>query len=439
MGGPIKHDKTFFFANYEGLRKTKTVGQVFTVPTVAERTGDFTGLPTFYNPLTTVLTSTGTYTRMPFMNNMIPSSQFSPVSMAALNLLYPLPNEPGTTRNLISSFTNATTDDQLTGKIDRHLSDRNTLSGRYTYEYPRRFNTSYAQLPNFADDWNNTSQSAVICDTYVLTPQIVNEAHVGFNRLFQYLVSTLHNTDIPDEIGITGTQAHTYPGPPTISITGEGSTGSLSNTPNNRGEDTFQLADNLSWTRGNHALGFGVDLRELREDGGTASSSRGSFSFIDSYSALPGVSGTGSAVADFELGYPSTASVAIGNGYTDIRQFLTGFYVKDDWKATPNLTLNIGLRYEYFTPLSEVRNRIPSFNFTTGALFPVGVNGVSSYLYNPDRTDFAPRLGLAYRPLGSETTVIRMGYGNFLQSDPAVSGVVCWPEPAEPLHSNRSG
>jgi Carboxypeptidase regulatory-like domain/TonB dependent receptor len=413
IGGPIRRDKTFFFASYEGLRNSKTVGQVFTVPTPPERQGNFAGIATIYDPSTTVLTGSGTYTRQPFPNNVIPASEFSPVSQAALGLLYPLPNAPGLTRNLNSAFTNAVTDDQTTGKIDERLSDKNTLTARYTYEYPRRFNTTYASLPNFADFWNNTSQSAVISDTHILTTQIVNEAHLGLNRMYQYLVSTLHNQDIPDEIGITGTQAKTYPGPPAISITGIGTTGSLSNTPNNRGEDTFQFGDNLSYVRGAHSLGMGVDLRELREDGGTASSSRGSFTFIDSYSALPGVAGTGNAVADFDLGYPSSASVSIGNGFTDIRQFLTGVYIKDDWKATPHLTLNLGLRYEYFTPLSEVRNRIPSFNFNTGVEYPVGVNGVSNYLYRPDYKNFAPRFGLAYRPFGREKTVIRTGYGIF--------------------------
>jgi hypothetical protein len=415
IGGPIRRDKTFFFASYEGLRKTKSAGQVFTVPTLAERHGDFSAVAAIYDPATTVANpaNPGAYTRQPFPNRIIPSSQLDPVAQAALNLLYPLPNAPGLTRNLISTFTNSVTDDQTTGKIDHRFSDRNTLSGRYTYEYPRRFNTAYAQLPNFADYWNNTSQSAVLSDTYVVTTRIVNETHVGFNRMYQFLVSTLHDVDVPDKIGITGTQAKTYPGPPSISITGNGSTGSLSNTPNNRGEDTFQAADNLSYVIGKHALGLGADVRELREDGGTASSSRGSFTFINRYTALPGVAGTGSAVADFDLGLPSSASVSIGNGFTDIRQHLTGIYVKDDWKVTPDLTLNLGLRYEYFTPLREVRNRIPSFNFTTGQLFPVGVNGVGDYLYDPDKKNFAPRVGLAYRPFGSEKTVIRTGYGIF--------------------------
>lgn len=413
VGGPIRRDKTFFFASYEGLRKTKTVGQVFTVPTVAERQGNFNGVATIYDPGTTAQTSSGSYTRQPFPGDVIPPMQFSPVSQAALARLYPFPNTPGLTRNLISSFTNAITDDQTTEKIDHRFSDKNILTGRYTYEYPRRFNTAYAQLPNFADDWNNTSQSAVLSDTYVVTTRIVNEAHLGFNRMYQYLVSTLHSEDIPDELGITGTQAKTYPGPPSISITGNGSTGSLSNTPNNRGEDTFQGADNLSWVVGTHSFGMGADVRELREDGGTASSSRGSFTFINRYSALPGTGGTGSAVADFDLGFPSSASVSIGNGFTDIRQHLTGIYIKDDWKATPHLTLNLGLRYEYFTPLREVRNRIPGFDFNTGQLVPVGSNGMSDYLYNPDRKNFAPRFGLAYRPFHSDKTVIRTGYGIF--------------------------
>jgi hypothetical protein len=414
MGGPVKKNKLFFFAAVEVLRKSKSVGQLFSVPTPAQRSGNFAGIANIYDPLSSVPNPANPAidTRTQFSGNVIPPSQVDKVAQAALAALFPLPNLPGLTRNLSSAFTNATNDKQVLGRGDYRFSDKNTAYVRMIGEWPVRYVQTFAQLPNFADNWNDTSIATVIGDTWVITNQLVNEYHMGFNRHYQTLESTLKNVDINDQLGITGTYGNIYPGPPGIGITGYGRTGGIGSSPNDRGEDLFQVADNLSYAFGKHALIAGFDVRNLREDGGTQSNSRGSFTFTNNYSALPGVAGSGSAVADYVLGYPANATVSIGNGYTDEQQFLSGLYIADDWKATKHLTLNLGLRYEYFTPLWEVHNRIPSFNFETGKEYAIGTGGVSNYLWNPQKMNFAPRFGLAFQPFG-EKTVIRAGYGLF--------------------------
>ena len=414
IGGPIRHDKTFFFGSYEGTRRRKSVGQAFTVPTLEQRNGDFRASGIIYDPRTTRPDPSrpGQFIRDPFLNNIIPADRIDAVAKKALELQFPLPDRPGATQNLYAPLTNTVHEDQFTIRVDHRFSDRNNFFSRYTLTDPRRTDTSYAQLPNFADFWNTRAQNVSFSNTTVLTQRVVNEARFGFNRMFQYLVST-ESRNIPALLGITGTQADIFPGPPTISISGLNRTASLGNTPNNRAEDTFQIADNLSYVIGAHSLGIGADIRKFRENGGTANSSRGSFTFTARYSTQPGVAGTGDAMADFLLGYPTNASIAIGNGFTNIRQVHSSFYIKDDWKVASRLTLNVGLRYEYMSPLTEVRDRIPSFDTATGQLVPVGKNGLSRNLYKRDKNNLAPRFGFAYQPFGNAKTVLRGGYGIF--------------------------
>jgi carboxypeptidase family protein len=411
IGGQIVKDRTFYFGSYEGTRITKSVGRAFTVPALALRAGDFRGRNTIYDPATTRPDPNrpGQFIRDPFPNNVIPADRIDPVAKATLDMLFPLPDRAGNVQNLFAPLRNDTTEDQMTVRVDHQFSARNTTFGRYSMTDPRRYNTSFANLPNYADWWNTKAHNAVISNTSVFSQRLVNEFRAGYNRMFQYLVAT-DQRDIPSMLGITGTQSDIYPGPPTISISGYDSTASLSNTPNNRLEQTYVLSDKVSYSAGKHAVGFGMELKKLLEDGGNRAGARGTFSFTTRFTTQPGVSGTGDPMAEFLLGYPSSATTARGDGYSNIRQSTADFYVKDDWQVNGRLTLNIGLRYEYASPLTETLNRLPNFDEAAGVLVPVGPDGL---MYNRDLNNFAPRIGFAYQPFGTGKTVVRGGYGIF--------------------------
>jgi len=410
-GGKITKDRTFFFGSYEGTRISKSVGQAFTVPPVVLRAGDFRGRNIIYDPATTRPDPSrpGQFIRDPFPNNVIPADRIDPVAKRTLEALFPLPDRSGNVQNLFAPLKNDTTEDQINVRIDQQISSKNNMFGRYSMTDPRRYNTSFANLPNYADWWNTKAHNAVFNNTYVFTPRLVNEFRVGYNRMFQYLVST-EDRDLPTLLGITGTQSNIYPGPPTISISGYGSTASLSNTPNNRLEQTYVLSDKVSYSRGDHAIGFGIEMKKLLEDGGNRAGARGTFSFTTRFTTQPGVANTGDAFAEFLLGYPSTASTGLGDGYSNIRQSTVDAYIKDDWQPAHSLTLNLGLRYEYAAPLTETGNRLPNFDTTTGTLVPVPSNGL---MYDRDLNNFAPRLGFAWQPFGNAKTVFRGGVGLF--------------------------
>ena len=410
-GGRIKQDRTFYFASYEGTRIKKEVGRAFTVPSAADRAGDFRGRRTIYDPSTTRPDPLrpGQFIRDPFPNNVIPADRIDPVARRTLDLMFPLPDRPGIVQNLFAPLRNETTEDQGTIRVDHRFSDKSSSFVRYSLTDPRRYNTNFAQLPNYADWWNTRAHNAVINNTYVLSNRLVNEFRVGYNRMYQYLVAT-DQRNIPEMLGITGTQSDIYPGPPTISIAGYNSTASLSNTPNNRLEQTFVLSDNVFYSLSNHSLGFGMELKKLLEDGGNRAGARGTFSFTQRFTTLPGVANTGEPMAEFLLGYPEQRDHGARRRLLEhspvhrglVRQGRLAGVARADAERRPAIRI----------PVSADRNRRPASQFRPDdrQLVPVGENRL---MYDRDLNNFAPRIGFAYQPFGNARTVLRGGYGIF--------------------------
>ncbi len=407
VGGPIRKDKTFFFAGYEGLRVVQHDAAHYTVPTAAERTGNFQGLATIYDPLS-IDPTTGL--RVPFANNIIPQSRISPQSAAALNLLYPAPNLPGTVANLAGASPNKQTVDQASVRVDQSLGERDSIYGRYIFYDPRRTSDAFISLPNFSDTWNTPAQNAVLGWVHTFGGHTTNQFRLGYQRMTQVLQDSQIKVPINQMIGITGTSTQ-FLGNPTIAIAGLNTTGGISNAPNNRSDNGYYLYDDLNHIIGSHSLNAGFFVAYEQVNGGYNSYARGDFVFRDQYTAQIGNGSQGNAVADFMLGYPATSAVGLGTGFRNFRQKRTGIYGGDTWRLTSNLTLDLGLRWEYFGPGYEIRNQLSDFNPQTGSVVFAAQNGEPRGLRSAHDTDFEPRVGLAYRVGGSTKTVIRTGYG----------------------------
>jgi len=409
VGGPIIKNRTFFFAGYEGLRIVKHETFQYTVPTEAERAGDFTGEPQIFDPSTY---SAGTNTRQPFLNNQL--TGISPTSLNALDLLFPHPNRPGDVNNLLGNPPDNSTNDQFSIRIDHKIGEQDSLFGRYIYYNYRRLTGIFTSLPNFSDNFNTPSQNAAIGYVHVFGPTTVNQFRVGYHRMTQVLQDTQIKDKINDQIGITGTST-TFFGNPAISISGLGGTGGISNAPNNRSDNGYYLYDDLSHNLGKHAFGVGFNASLEQVNGGINSFARGFFSFSNTYTSQVGDPSTGSAVADFLLGFPTFSERGLGIGFRHFRQRRYGAYFNDDWKATSNLTVNMGLRYEFFQPGYEKDDHLSGFDPTTGQIVVANTTGFPRGLRDSNHLDFQPRIGLAYRVGGSNKTVIRGGYGvNFM-------------------------
>ena len=453
LGGRIIKDKLFFFADYYGQRSLKGIVNLNSVPTAAERTGDFSNyrntagqLITIYNPFSTLQTGSSTFARTPYAGNIIPSSQLNRVGENVASI-YPLPQTPGSFNNFTSSANQIIDDNGGNTRLDYRLSDKDSMFFRYSYE---QFNqtapnplvggqgTCCLPTPSFAasqfdlgpyvagiQDTTLTAQGAAFNETHLFGPTLLNEYRMGFSRTnpFTYQSDFGHNSST--SLGIQGLNVSQYAtGLPNIQLGSscgaeftclQGGTAFL---PANPRQTNIQFEDNLSWTRGNHQLKFGFRyIRELASPF-TNTTTRGQFTFNDNFTNNPNdpsgkITGpNGSGLAALLLGFPNSGS----RNYLQTPYYITNGewagFIQDDWKVNPRLTLNLGVRYDVFTPDVEIRNRLANFDFSTLSLIYAGVNGVSRGAGIQTRyNDVAPRIGFAYDLTGKSTTVMRGGFG----------------------------
>ncbi len=445
VSGPIKKDKAFFLFNYEGNRIRRTDTALAKVPTAKERAGDFSETAgQLIDPLN----------GQPFAGNIIPLNRINTVTKA-IGDFYPSPNRPlSGGSNYVSNARAIRNFDIYTGRVDYHVSDKQSLFGRFTwqdtYEIQTNFDTS-ATLPRQGNTFfQPLGRNAAFSDTYVISPRAVNEFRVGFNRLLGGIFDETYGTDYAKQFGVFGVQSSYFPNPvrfgwPRATVTGFSSIGTTGFSAQDRKDNTWHWYDMLALTRGNHQMKVGGELRTYYINIFIDSQPNGSFSFDGSYS------GIGNGFADMLLGYPSRTNRTVGNSYTHNRSRAFSAFFQDDWKATPQLTLNLGVRYEMqtrainvlkgndanmavFDPITRqilISGRSGPQTFTepvTGKV--VTLNGGLDFgypdgLYENDLNNYAPRFGFAYSPKFMRT-VIRGGYGIFFE-----------PEIAAKNHGNR--
>ncbi|MGC4051194.1 MAG: TonB-dependent receptor [Paludibaculum sp.] len=423
IGGPIRQNTLFFFGDFEGFRQAQ--GQTFTssVPTANLRTGNFSGVNAVFDPLSTVTTN-GVSTRTRFTGDQIPMSRMDPVSMAMINL-YPAAQ----TSSLVNNFSYLPTKTQnnytMDARGDWRVSNANTVFARYS------FNDTYTVLPPGCPDAANginpvcdtatpgragtakqRAQSAQINDVHVFGSRLVLELKAGFSRYYIYSLPQNYGSKASDQVGLKGINIDDDSSGLSIAqIAGFTALGDWSFIPLLTLNNMYQYSGNVNYIQGSHNLKVGGDVRRRQISVFQSAYARGQFNFDSNLTNDPSgaTSGSGNSVASFLLGYPASTQRQKFLVYPGWRTWETDLYVQDDWRITRHLTLNMGLRWDYFPPMTEVANRIANVDLS-GKILVAGSNGVSTAAnVASDHKNFSPRFGFAYS--APYKFVVRGGYG----------------------------
>jgi hypothetical protein len=414
LGAPIWKDKLFAFGNYEGMRERLGVVQRGLYPTQTQLSGNFVGDKTIYDPLT--LNAAGT-ARQPFAGNVVPANRINGVSKNFFPYI-PVVNGPTVQgNNLVGTPVQKIDDNQETVRVDWVINPKNSLFFRETWQNAPLIPASL--FPFGGQQTPSAGSNQVAQLTTLITPMVVNVARIYHSYALLFGQQVPVDRNIAAEIGITGvsTQQLNW-GIPNVAWTGYSGIGSNGLTQGNR-INSYDIADSLAWTHGSHSFKFGAEVRQSRVFLDSDNSPRGTFTFTGGWTAAvdpatgnPVTATSGQPIADFLLGYPNNMGGAVGTSQTHFRFYTNNFYAQDDWKITKQLSLSYGLRYEYVTPpVAEEQNHVFGFDPATGKqLFPV-LGQIRPSIIAPDKTNFAPRLGLAYNPAWAPSIVVRAGAG----------------------------
>jgi hypothetical protein len=395
LGGPIASNKLFFFTNYEGLRRTRNNTLIGTLPTAAQLGGNFAGSPPIIDPVT----------RVPFTGNIIPTSRMSALSRRIVALLPQLTT--GGANNFRTTPAQKSNFDQFTTRIDYQAGTNDYIFGRYSITDLEIFNPGLVAQTGLTV--TDLPQNAVLQWTHTFSPTFINDFRVGFNRNLQRRFQDGAFGDnilgfqniINDPINF---------GLPLINIAGFTGFGTAPTNPEVVGGNTYQYDDSVVWVTGNHSLKFGVDFRNTQFPHQPFLFSRGLFVFAGAASGNP--------VADFLLGNP-LVSFGAGTGpnaFMGLKE-ISG-YVQDDWKVNSRLTLNLGLRYQRISAISDrFRGRLGVFDEGTRRIvLPSEIESLG--LAKADNNDFGPRVGFAWQPFAEAHTSVRGGYGVYYDVKP---------------------
>ena len=439
LGGPIIKNRAFLFGSFERTDERNGLTYVTTVPTAAMRTGDFSGQPAIYDPNSTKSLGGGVYSRTAFAGNIIPTSRFDPAA-AKLLALFPNPTTSAAFNNYVVSPVEPVWTNRFDFRHDFQLTDKDNLFARYSYftndySYPGPFAPPLVGSTTFQNSVKDTvGNGAGLGETHVFGPRVVNEFRAGYNRIADnlkpfvqdYIADQYALGGIPRQPGVAGL--------PSISISGFTTIGEATFLPNSKISETATLQDTATYLLGKHTLKFGGSYRFVRSWYAISSSARGTYTFNGGFSQDPqNRSRTGSGLADFMLGIPSSSGIS-NFLQGDIRYKYYGAFVQDDYKLSSKLTINAGLRYEVWTQPAErndlqanffvadrklayAKNKIPAgvpAAYVENVPAGVGDRSLMKTFYNY----LAPRLGFAYQ--AAPSFVVRGGGGVFYADNPFI-------------------
>lgn len=423
LGGPVIKDKTFFFADYEGTRLREGITRVTNVPTLAERNGDFSQsfLPKPVIPQG--LQGAG----FPFPGNALPSTFINPIGKA-IAALYPLPNRSTPFANYVSSPTQRDRNDLFDVRLDHQFNKDSQFTARYSFNdrllYEPFSGANFAQIPGYGNNVPRRGQNLMFGETHIFSPALVNDIRLAFSRTASGVNQENQGRSINQQVGMPNLSNNPRDfGLSFITLTGYSPIGDEYNNPQFSATNVFQLLDTATWTRAAHLVKFGFDIRKTQQNAFRDVQSRGfitfsAFTLNAQGQPVPAI--TGNALADLLLGAPIFSGGARLDNAQHLRTESYNFFVNDGWRIRRNLSLSLGLRYEFNSPAVDTKDRANVYDVASRSLVVVGTNGVPRAGYEADKNNFAPRLGLAWTL--DENTVVRTGYGIYYDQSPLSYG-----------------
>jgi hypothetical protein len=414
-GGPTGLHNTFFFVTYEGQRGRSAKSSLSVVPDATIRTGNFAGASPLFDPLTL---DPKTGARAPFAGNLIPANRIDSVAKQYLAQYEPLPNSNSAGGNYLDATPDNSSDDSVSVRLDHEFRNQGRLFGRYTINDQRdRVNASFPLRPT---NENVRAQQVALGYTAGRNSWL-SETRFSFLRLRVYdvPVSAL-GADVAAQLGVTGVSRDPFTfGLPYFLVNNYSTLTDDPAIPKVQRDNSWNFSEGVSFMRGRHMLKVGGQAVHFQLNYLKDQFQRGQFIYSGAFTQdLNAPDGTGDPLADFLLGYPQNTTRNVGNAQAYLRQNVLAGYVQDDWRVSPNLTLNVGLRYEYISPYSEARGNLLNLDYSHLPGAPVLVRG--STAANPDRKNFAPRLGLAWRIPGRHAPVFRAAYGIYYAPETAI-------------------
>ncbi len=446
LGGPVLipklyngRDKTFWFVNWEGFRWRRANTLRLSTPPAELRAGDFSGVANIYDPLTGQIDSKGNIIRQPFPGNQLPKARMNPAMTYLIELMMPLPNQPGLTRNFVRQESTRNDRDMVVMRIDHAFGSKDNIFGRYLHQRvgqyspnanPNMFGDNRFDVDNVGAGWN-----------HIFDPTTVFELKYAYHHPWNPGGTMTRNTtrgEFLSKSGITIFDPVALFDPlPQFSATGWYTAGGGGG--NNVGDFNHQVIGNFSKMMGRHSLKAGINYTRRQYEQNASNPTNGNADFWPDLTASQDVKGSGNSFATLLLGYPSY--IRRGRGIPDARgrQNAIETFFQDDWRVTDRLTINLGIRYEFHNAPYDANDRLGNLLITrdeaTGEvkaqLMWAGVNplpdpqtgqvnspprrlGYGRALKRSDYNDFGPRVGIAYQL--NNKTVIRTGFGIFYNS-----------------------
>ena len=411
LGGPLLKNRVFFFVDYEGRRLHKGITRTTNVPSLKERSGDFSQ-SLFARPI-------DPYTQQPFPGGRIPAYRLHPVG-SAIAALYPEPNKDTPFQNYVSSPVAQDNTDQFDLRLDHTATDTSNLSIRYSLSNRNFFEpfsgSGFALVPGFGTNMKRRGQNFTSTYAQIFSPTIVNETRLSYRQTKGSVFHENHGANLNKNVGLPNLSNNPRDfGLSFITVSGFSPLGDEYNNPQQSTTSGFQLQNNTTYAKGHHFLKFGFDIRGIQQNAFRDVQSRGFLTFSD-YVPI-----TTNALADLLIGFPMLTGGATLDNPQRLRTESYSFYINDNWQLSDNFTVSAGIRYELVSPPVDEKDQASVYDPATKSLVNVGTS-IPRSGYKTDRNNVAPRLGFAWTPGENADTTIRAGYGLYYDQSPLAPG-----------------